>query len=368
MNKVLFVRRRLQAGVSLLEMALALALLGVMGIAAWSVLQGARQSAATQVGTVYVQQTADALYGYVLQNKHLPPPLEAATGLRPGYSEGWLPDLGIPSARKVRYLVNTSLTEVPKQIYQADPLGLAGAGIDKRTDVNLLDFCLALIREEKKSTSLPGGMRLGFGVQEAASAASTAGAAGAVGAARGFWLSDGAAGDLPAGLEVTTVTSGYLELAGRLGCFDKLARLSSGVKSAAAIGDMVKLAEQGVSFRALDVKSAEESLLNVQWRYINWSIGVGMFALDWVLVPVQMEEGLPGMISAGANLAGLALIIAGTGVFIEQSKAGIVSAKEWVAASQTALADAKTYRQSMLNLQKAALDEVNRLQHAGDKP
>lgn len=354
-----------QSGWTLLEMAIGLVLVGVIAVVVLGVMQGTDARLRADAQRLYVDRAEDAVYGAVLRLNRFPAPDNAVPSPgRPGFVEGWFPGerLGFPARQRLRYLVDSTLVDLPVAVYQADPLRLARGAVSGRTGVNGLDFCLALVRREQSGAALPGGSRLGFALQQVVGRNPT-------GQTDRLWLDDGAAGPLPDGVQTFTRASGYLGAATELGCFAKLAELSTAVRSTAVASDALKLAEEGVAFRQLALKSSKENLLNKTWRLGNWSTGIGTYGIDVMLTGIlATQAGWAGRAVAATNIAALALVIAGVGVFINQTVDGIEAAHKDVAMSETVLGDAEHYRDSLQGLLSSEAARANQLQNRGLQP
>jgi hypothetical protein len=361
---------RLQKGWALLEAAAVTALLGLMLVAVWTTMQAVqhRTTAAANSGQLSAGRAETALYGDALVHFHFPAPDDAVTPSpgRPGYMEGWLPRgllAGGSTAPRVRYLVHASLVNRPSTIYLADPLQLAGGLIPARPpadiNVNGLDFCLVLIQQEQAGAALPGGMRLAFALQEVTPQSR---------AVPQIWVGGGDSGTPPADTTLETRTSGFLELTAKLGCFDKLSRISAEVKSAAVLADLIKLATLNVDYKALGVKGAEESLTNLKWRKANWSAGISTFALGTVLTVVQMFTSPVAALAGAANLAGYATAIAAIGILLKVTDDAIKAGEQGVTAAEVALTSAQQYQHELESLRNDAVRLVVDLQDKGLKP
>jgi hypothetical protein len=181
-------------------------------------------------------------------------------------------------------------------------------------------------------------------------------------------VAGGDSGTPPADITLETRTIGFLELTAKLGCFDKLSRISAEVKSAAVLADLVKLAQLGVEYNALGVKGAEESLLNLRWRKANWSTGISTYALGTVLTIAQMDTSPIAVITGTINLAAWGAAIAGIGILLKYTDDSIASAIPGKRAAQAALASAQQYQAQLESLRNAAAKQADDLQKKGLNP
>lgn len=351
-----------QRGWSILEAAVVTALLGVMTAVVWRAVEstGKKQAAAEEWQAV--QGAADAVYGAALVNFRFPAPEDAAPSPgRPGYVEGWLdPEkLGLKGYRKIRYLVDAALLDVPG-IYQPDPLRLAGGAIKTRAskDVNLLDLCHLLVDREHSGLALPGGMRLAFAVQEAVNAENPGASY------TSLWLGDGASAAVPAGVEFGTQTAGYGEAAARMGCMKLMAEVAVSAKATMVRADTVKLMDQEVMFDRMALTAAEETVVNLSWRMANWSLGISMIAWQTPLLFVQMKTTPLAYGVTAAGFASSALAIAGLGIFLNQTDEALKSAKKSLPEARLTVATSQAYRDSLRKALQEQINETNALQKA----
>lgn len=352
-------RRILQCGVSLLEMAIVLFVLGLMSVAVVSVMQKGQQSTQTITNEDNLVSAENALYGYALSEYHLPPPENPVpSATRPGFTEGWLPvrQLGLPNQR-IRYLVDTALLNTPSTLYQVDPLELAGSHIPKRTTPNGLDFCSALMLQEHSGLALPDGRKLGFAIQKVPSYSAET--------THTMWLGDVDEVAHPGEVQQITRTAGYLEAMARLNCVPHMANLAASVRSTVTIADLLKLAEQGVAFKELSLKLAKESVVNKKWRMSVWVAGEASMGIDMIISVIQAQEGPYAAASLAITEAALTSIIIGTGIFLDQTRKGITAGEAGVTVAESDRDVAKAYRDK-LNAQLAAIsNQTNNLQKAG---
>jgi type II secretory pathway pseudopilin PulG len=361
----LAIHTRRQRGWALLETAVAMSLFGLLAVAVVTTVGKTAGQAETAHAAEATGRAENALLGYARQNARLPRP-EGSTEskTRPGYVEGWLPAdvIDMPGSVRMRYVVEASLIDAPA-LYQPDPLKLAAGHLAPRGGVTILDLCWKLMELERKGTALPGGMRMGFGVQQATSAES-----GAPLQLDGIWLGDTASGTPPSGVRLGTRTRGFGELAAALGCVTHLSQLSASIRSTAASMDFVKLANQEVELRQLGLSLSQDSVLNLQWRLINWGIGMQKFVFSLGLEAISSETTPTAWITGPLNEASLALVIAGTAWLLDVTRKNLESGKVGLEKAKVALAQAKTRVTQLEAELHANADLAARLQTSGIDP
>jgi type II secretory pathway pseudopilin PulG len=358
--------RQSQHGWSLIEIAIATALLGLMVVAVVTTARKATNDVEMRRTTSDTERADNALFGYIKANARMPMPDDsAASPSRPGYIEGWLPlkTLGLDGlAGRVRYVVAQALT-APQKIYVADPADLGDGEIKKRTTTNGLDFCATLMRQENAGVALPGGMRLSYALQQTASAAS-----GTPSGSTQIWLGDTASGALPNGIQLSTRTHGFGELAVSLDCFSRFAMLSRDVRATAVAIDLRRLADQEVALREVNKDIGDDSRINNKIREAVWTTGGLKLAIDAGMMTVTALTSPDATIAGDIAAAGLLLVVAGTVDLVKYTTdniiAGVEAAKVDAAAVETArryrdALDLETKRQTLLanQLQEKGLDQ-----------
>jgi type II secretory pathway pseudopilin PulG len=358
---------RLQRGWALLETAVAISLLGLMIVAVVKLSGTATGNIESRETLQSVEHAENALLGYASAHARLPAPKNAAASAsRPGYVEGWLPasELGMKTPGRIRYVVESSLIATPA-VYDPDPLDLAAGNLSGRTTVNALDLCAKLMQLEQAGQALPGGMRLGLGVQQAAS-----GESGAQVELDHIWLGDETTGTPPSGVRLATRTRGFGEFAATLGCFTRLSQLSNSVKATATAVDLLKLAQQEVALRQLNLNLAEDSLLNLKWRLVNWSVALEKFVFLVGLETVSQRTTSVSVVTGAMNLASLATVIAGISWLLEITATNIKKGEVGVEKSKAALTLAQAYAGQIRAELKAHADAAaaDQLQSRGLNP
>ncbi|MDB5878864.1 MAG: hypothetical protein JWQ41_2278 [Variovorax sp.] len=347
----------------LLETAIATTLLGVMIVAVVTTARKATNDLETRHTVSETERAENALQGYAKVNSHLPVPDEAmASPSRPGYVEGWLPVAALDMqglSSRIRYVVAQPLTVIPA-IYRADPANLSDGKVDVRTTVNGLDLCAALMRREQAGDALPGGMRLGYALQQAISMES-----GQPLVLAQSWLGDTASSATPSNVRLDTRTRGFGEFAVSLGCFARFATLSREVRSIAATADMRRLADQELALRKLNRSMGEDSLTNLRWRMANWTVGTAKLSVDLGMEAVSAITAVETTSAEIANIASLTATIAGLSWLLQKTGDGIVKGEKSNDAGDEAIKAAQASRdQLQQEVQRYAL-RANQLQKKG---
>jgi type II secretory pathway pseudopilin PulG len=352
-----------QSGWSLVETAIATALLGMMVVAVITTARKATDNVVMQQRADDTERAENALIGYTRSHARMPTP-DASTPSpsRPGYIEGWLPatELGIHGLTgRIRYVVAKSLAE-PQAIYSPDPLNLAGGAINVRTKANGLDFCATLMRRELAGDALPGGMRLGYALQQAVSNES-----GLPVALSQSWLGDTVSGPLPAGARLNSRTRGFGELAESLDCFARFSDLSRDVRATAVSIDLGRLAEQEIALREVQLQMGNDSRLNNEIRMAAWGLGGLKLASDAVMETVTILTSPTATVAGAANVASLWIVVAGLADLLELTGKNIAGAEKDKTAQEAAIASAKDFRDRIAQETQRQTLKVNQSQDKG---
>ncbi len=360
--------RQSNRGWSLVELAVVIAGVGLLVALLWPLIQRLLPSSPLAGADPRTLQVRQAVEGYAAVNWHLPMPLGAVDSpTRPGFVEGWLPAalLGLPESPRTRYFANKTLTAAPPTVLMADPTGLTGGAVDERSHFNGLDFCYAVLLQDRSGPMTPAGHRASYAVQTAHTVQ------GSPAEQVPLWLPDEGVAQ-PVGRMLDTEAVGHVEILGRLGCVDRLARLSNSVKQAAVQQDLLKLAKLAVDYEDLNVKSAQEGIVNLQWRAANWSVGLAAFVVSGVMALVQSataEEVSPASLAAiAANLASAGVAVAGASVFLSQTFKALDKSQLGYPAVLAARNDAGAYQADIQGLADETVQQVQQWQNRGLKP
>lgn len=306
--------RRRAAGFSLLEMAVVLVIIGLIGGLLWQILPRLQYASVPEPEpVVQLRAATDALVGFALAHSRLPCPDTNGDGLEdcgvPGVV-GTLPQrtLGQVFPRRMRYGVNrlattdiTVLTDryipnIPGAVPTPDPL-------------NGLDLCIAL-RDAQASPLV--GLAVGANGVPAAFALAASGATDAAGDGDLFdGLNTGntfAAPNSPivAGYDDYTAALGFGELAQRLGCLKRLAEVNGAASAAVAARDLSDMAAFYKDFRHF--ANLGTRTLDIQMAQMS----VGLATADTVIAVATLALAIAGTgESFGADALAVSLAIVG---------------------------------------------------------
>ncbi|HEV2612301.1 MAG TPA: hypothetical protein VGU61_18710 [Noviherbaspirillum sp.] len=298
-------------GHTLVELALAMMIAGLIGLALWQLVPRVKSLPAVARLTATPLQTAEqALQGYVLIHGRLPLPASTPGGAEDATfagTTGWLPvqTLGITLRAPIRYGVyrapsnlipeDADLATAKNRYVQMLPPGAVSAGI------NGLDFCAALINAQRTP-----GASLTAGTPAAPIAYGLA-VAGSDGQFAGLNTTAGRfeAGGTPknAAYDNETVTVGAPELFGKLGCVSRIAAANSAARAAYAAYDSDRVAAMILRFRTFAISVRELNLTLA-------GVGVALATVDLIdavattataiALAVETAGGLAGAIAGGA--------------------------------------------------------------------
>lgn len=260
---------RRSAGFSVVELAVALAVVGVAGLAAWQLLPASRGVAQGDPAQLRLRQAQDAVEGFALRSHRLPCPAPvggSGSEVCGADALGELPwrTLGLPRADvPLRYGVYRTpaadlATAVAKFSPNLPPLPVV-AGYNA-AQINGLDFCQAL----RVATAAPTGLQAG-GVPVAYAVADA-------GADRVFNLPYSGTFPLPGAASTPEfddriAATGLGELSARLSCVTRLGEAQAAARSAYAAFDIYRDADMFDRFRGFayqvritDRKFAEANL------------------------------------------------------------------------------------------------------------
>lgn len=243
--------RRRSAGFSVLELAVALAVVGVAGLAAWQLLPASRGVAEGDPAQLRLRQAQDAVEGFALRSARLPcPALAGGNGTETcgANALGELPwrTLGLQRAEvPLRYGVyRTATADLATAVAKFSP-HLPPAPVVagySASQINGLDFCQAL----RVATAAPAGLTAG--------GAPVAYAVADAGADRVFNLPYTGGFPLP-GAPITPefddriAATGLGELSARLSCVTRMGEAQAAARSAYAAFDIYRDADMFDRFR-----------------------------------------------------------------------------------------------------------------------
>lgn len=310
MSRVLRTPPRSVGGFSLLEMAVVLVIMGLVGALLWQVLPRAQSASVPEPpAVVELRAASDALVGFALANSRLPCPDVDDDGLEDCAvtdAVGRLPQrtIGQLYPRPIRYGVNrlaASDLTIASNRYIPNIPGTAPA----TAPINGLDLCVG-IREAQASVLT--GLPVGAQSIPSAFALSSSGAGDASGDGDLF---DGANtgtdfaapnSAITAGYDDYTAAMGFGEIAQRLGCLSRLAEANGAAKSAVAARDLYNMAAFYKDFR---------HFANIGTRAVDIDMAIFSVALataDTIIAGAQLAIAIAETAeSAGAAAFAIAL-------------------------------------------------------------
>lgn len=298
-------------GYTLVELALAMLIAGLIGLTLWQLAPRVKSLPAVARLTATPLEIAEqALQGYALANGRLPLPASTPGGAENtafAGTTGWLPaqTLGIDLRTPIRYGVyrapsnvvsdDADLGTAKNRYVQLLPPGAMASGF------NGLDFCAALINVQRTP-----GASLTAGTPAAPIAYGLA-VAGADGQFAGLNTTAGRfeAGGTPknAAYDNETVTVGAPELFGKLGCVSRIAAANSAARAAYAAYDSDRVAAMILRFRTFAITVRELNLTLA-------GVGLALATVDLIdavattataiALAVETAGGLAGAVAGGA--------------------------------------------------------------------
>ncbi|MDC7805929.1 prepilin-type N-terminal cleavage/methylation domain-containing protein [Luteimonas sp BLCC-B24] len=244
---------RRQTGFSLVEMAVALVVVALLGVLVARLLPLGNELLDAERQQNELAQAEQALLGYMRSQSRLPAADGNGDGRADGATDGWLPvsDLGLPRRMRLHYQVQAALI-VPAGAGLFEPV-LAAADQPAASD-NGLDFCMQLLLNQRGEVAIAG---LGVPV------AYYLGHSGMRGHARSDadaqWSPGAQAlpGEPATAGSLATIAAGPGELAARLACPDRLARTQGSAQGAYAAHSALRMTEFNLQFREFDINIAE---------------------------------------------------------------------------------------------------------------
>lgn len=289
---------RRQGGWSLLELSVVLAILGLLGLVLWRLLPLAPQAAAGDLAARDLAQAEQALLGYALVHHRLP---EAVTV--DGLAMLPVQTLGLPARLQLRYQVQPTLTQAPYNRFEPTlPAASEGGTPAASNQVNGLDLCMAL--KAAAGSSLAGMQNV-----PTAFALMHRGGAGNERAPDDFVL--------PGSADIGTrrvLAIGPNEMAARLQCPDRVARVQGAARAARAAYDMERVARRYKSFRTFGIQVAqmnlEQAKANEIFAGFDVAYGVALEAIailqeaaGWPPDGLAIATGITAHVTATAQLA-----------------------------------------------------------------
>lgn len=315
---------RRPGGWSLVELAVVLAVIGVLGLVLWRVLPLAPRVAADNAAERELERAEQALLGFALAHGRLPAPVSV-------HGRDMLPvrALGLPSTMDLRYQVQPMLTSPPGNLFAPVlPPQVPGGGSAVSAELNGLDFCMALKNSGPASLAGMQGIPTAFALMHP----------GPVGhdnnASAAFVLP----GSATAGTR-NVLAVGPGELASRLACPDRISRVHGAARAAHAAYDLERVAERYRAFREFAVQVAEMNKDNseagvafaafdVAWGVFCEAVAILQEAAGWPPDPVGIATGIASHVSATAQLGIAIANVALAAADLDKANGELATARE----------------------------------------
>jgi len=282
-------RRPAQAGWSLVELAVSLAIAALLTGVLFALLPLGRQVAAGDRQQRELAQAEEALLGYGLAQYRLPFADSDNDGRADdGATRGWLPvkDLGLPARLRIRYEVDAGLAATPARLFVPY---LPAAEMSRLSAApNGLDLCIRLFERQRLA---PGLGALGVPAAYALQAPDDSGNAMLdVASASDIALPGSEAAAMQPAL---TVAAGAGELASRMACPQLLARAQGAAQAAMAAYSISQATTFNHDFRTFDVKIAQLVQAQSQAALAFAGVGLALGLFDQIMGVVLMAAGWP---------------------------------------------------------------------------
>lgn len=368
MTRARFRTLRAQSGFSLVEIAVALSIAGLVSALLLTLLPLGRQVVDADRQRQDLAQAEEALLGHVRGHGRLPAADTDGDGRADSGSIGLLPvlDLGLPGRLRIHYQVQPNLLPPPSSDL-FDPL--LPASDQPAANANGLDLCMRLLVNQRDRVSmagldLPMAWYLGHAGQAGhrrldADAGWTPGAQRVPGV-------DAAPGAL------AVVATGAGELASRLACPDRLARAQGSAQTAYAAHSALGVTQFNFEFREFDIhiagtirdqaKAARDLAAYALAEAItNQAIAITMLASGWPPDGATMAAGAKLVAKAVASIASSTSTLVKAQDTYDEASAGVNDAR--VRRDQV-----DAYRTRVRALYEDARDTAAALDRAGLDP
>ena len=326
---------RRNAGWSLIELAVVMATIAVLGVVLWRVLPLAPKLADNEAAARDLAQAEQALLGYALAHDRLP-----AAVLEHGRAVLPTQVLGLPSRIRLRYQVQPTLTASPGDRFAPLlPVALnAGGSTPPATRINGLDLCMSLKADSDKSLDGMQGIPTAFALMHL----------GPVGQQQAVNQPFALPGSADIGArQVLAVGPG--ELASRLACPDRVAATQGAVREAYAAYDLARVAVEYEAFRKFAIQVAEMNKANaktgevfagfdIAWGVVVEAIAILQTAAGWPPDAVAIATGIASHAAAVAQLAVAIANLTNAVNDLAQAEADLEQAKQQHLAAETNLA------------------------------
>ncbi|MGY0558953.1 MULTISPECIES: type II secretion system protein [unclassified Lysobacter] len=344
---------RKTGGWSLVELAVVLMVMGVLGLALWQTLPLAPKVAAGDSAGRDLARAEQALLGYALAHSQLPAPVnEDGLGVLPTEM------LGLPSQLKLRYQVQSSLTAPGSDFKLSLPLAFGlGGPPPAPQQVNGLDFCMRLKSAHLATLDGMNGVPTAFALMHPGQAGHDQ-----LSATAEFVLpgSPGAAGR-----RVLAIGPG--EFASRLACPDRVARARGAAHAAYTAYDLAQIAREYKDFRTFAIQVAKMNKANADTgvAFAAFDVVYGVFtemiailqeAAGWPPDPFGIATGIVSHVAATVQLGLAIAAVATAAIDLDSAIEDVETAKDQETAA-TANLDRMTTLANQSLLRAQHLDE-----------
>ena len=351
-----------QAGFSLLEVAVVLVIATVIGLLLVSLLPLGNRVISDELAGRELARSQQALLGHLRSHHRLPDADSDGDGHgNPNASEGWLPvaDLGLPAALRIAYRAAPAL-QAPLQ-QQFSPLLPSSIQHQVDGNINGLDLCMQLLQQLRDGEGV-AGLPLATSIH-------------LVHARNSADLTVLRAARLPGmhGADNTaSLAIGPGELATRLSCPDRLARVQGSAQAALAADSALRVSRFNQDYRQFDVEVAKLvklqadagmafAMLGLATALADMGIAITLAAAGWP------PDGIGIPLGIGETANGLATI-GFAGYQIEMARQDIEGADEGLAESRQNLVRAQKQFNQVSEVSRQAGQQAVALDKAGLEP
>ena len=312
------------SGWSLVELAVVLVVMGVMGTVVWRLLPAAPQVAAGDAAGRDLAAAEQALLGYALAHHRLPAPV-----ISNGQQVLPADELGLPSRLVIRYQVQALLTSTPADLFK--PLLPPASGhsdvFPALKQINGLDLCMRL--KAINAASLDGMQ----GVPAAFALMHPGGIDNAAMASSADFVLPGTPD--PTGRRI--IAAGPGEFASRLACPERVARARGAARAAYSGWDLSRVAKEYLAFRTFTVQVAEMNKSNADAIVAIAATNVVIGVMQETVSVLQSSPGFPpDPFATAGGLAGIVATTAQLAVAVAKLASAISAAAKAETAVDTA--------------------------------
>lgn len=357
--------RQQQQGWTLVELAVALVIAALITAAIVPLIPLGTRVAAGDVAGRELDDAQQAIIGYARAQGRLPSADSDGDGKQDaGRTTGWLPNktLDLPPRIKLRYEVRPSLQESTHS-YTPQLPGAFAAQLSSTPGG--LDLCMKLLGPPEASLTLPG-MPAAFALLHPEGIGNEA---------RDIATTPPGGIDRLSGARLAALGNG--ELAGRLACMDRVARVQGAALNAQTAYSADQIAEFNAAFRDFDVDVAELVLAQANTGLAFAGLGLAQALIDQALAVILTYAGWPPdgtAIAIGVNITvmvgehGNALGSIGYAIYqLNLASKDVESGKEGLETAQNVAALAVLQQARANNLYKAAGQAAVNLNDGGIK-